>query len=562
MNAAAPAYVAPGVRTASALATPTFAVVAPPKRFDATSSDARWTVNSLLGRTGTAPKRSCVAHGGALHVIDDAGVLQVVERDGLILALASDFVTAAELLAAYDATATGNGDGVSDNDTRRRVNALRASLGDIHAKKGPFALALFDASLGRVLAARTANSVPISYGFTADSTLVACAGLSADNMFPEGSALELTHLPSGRFIFGHRYVKPIEFTQFWGTAAANRSAAPARKASDLTVKAAAALDTCIAVAADASAVEMSEAEVIDLDACKLARRWGNTGSVADGAGSWKRRGSKEFSDAKADVAPTFAPSAAFVSSTRATIRSAPATTLPLPTASKSAYVPPGMRAAPAAAAAEVDAAAAAEITAAAAAASGVASPRTAARNVAADAQVAAALASQEHIVTSLENALVSALELNLAKSASSTSNNKSAFTTAQKISTPASVADELASEWKSIRIPLSLRIPEEDLLSCSPHGAMSLEGGRRGGRGGASLDYGMRGPASTAAVSRLRSTTLDTASWEKALAVSRGTAGSVRRSMEACSRGSMELSSARGSLDVRGSMEVARTTGC
>lgn len=41
MNAAAPAYVAPGVRTASALATPTFAVVAPPKRFDATSSDAR-----------------------------------------------------------------------------------------------------------------------------------------------------------------------------------------------------------------------------------------------------------------------------------------------------------------------------------------------------------------------------------------------------------------------------------------------------------------------------------------------------------------------------------------
>ena len=37
-------------------------------------------------------------------------------------------------------------------------------------------------------------------------------------------------LPSGRFVFGHRYVKPIEFTKFWGTASANRSAAPARKA--------------------------------------------------------------------------------------------------------------------------------------------------------------------------------------------------------------------------------------------------------------------------------------------------------------------------------------------
>merc|ERR1719424_2566790 len=70
--------------------------------------------------------------------------------------------------------------------------------------------------MGRVLAARTKNSAPLSYGFTADGTLVACAGLTA--------------LPSGRFIFGHRYVKPIEFTQFWSTAQGNRAAAPARKA--------------------------------------------------------------------------------------------------------------------------------------------------------------------------------------------------------------------------------------------------------------------------------------------------------------------------------------------
>lgn len=109
------------------------------------------------------------------------------------------------------------------------MNALRKALGDLHADKGSFAVCAFDAKMGRVLAARSKNSAPLSYGFTADGTLVACAGLTARAMGLDG-LLDLTALPSGRFIFGHRYVKPIEFTQFWSTAQGNRAAAPARKA--------------------------------------------------------------------------------------------------------------------------------------------------------------------------------------------------------------------------------------------------------------------------------------------------------------------------------------------
>ena len=163
--------------------------------------------------------------GGALHVISDDGLQTRSTADGLILALASTTVSVDDVLASYNKAAQ-SGDA---NDTRSRVNALRKALGELHTENGSFAVIAFDAKMGRVLAARTKNSAPLSYGFTADGTLVACAGLTAQAMGLDAS-LDLTPLPSGRFIFGHRYVKPIEFTQFWSTAQGNRAAAPARKA--------------------------------------------------------------------------------------------------------------------------------------------------------------------------------------------------------------------------------------------------------------------------------------------------------------------------------------------
>ena len=135
------------------------------------------------------PQRTCSAQGGALPVVSDPlTTLQVVERDSLILACVSERVSADALLARYDATDQG--------DTRHRVNALRTTLGDLHETDGAFAVVLYDAAAGRVMAARTANSLPLAYGFTADGVLVACAGLTAERLMP-GAGMDLTPFPAG-----------------------------------------------------------------------------------------------------------------------------------------------------------------------------------------------------------------------------------------------------------------------------------------------------------------------------------------------------------------------------
>ena len=198
--------------------------------------------------------------------------------------------------------------------------------------------------MGRVLAARSKNSAPLSYGFTADGTLVACAGLTAQAMGLDG-LLDLTPLPSGRFIFGHRYVKPIEFTQFWSTAQGNRAAAPARKAR--------------------RSVEVAIPE------CGVpTQKWGTTGSEGDVNADWHEH-------------PTLHHT-------------------------KSAYVPPALRRAREAAAkaaaekAEKDVLHAEEKKEAR-----PISPRS--QKVEMDAQIAEAIASQDRLVADLESALVTAV---------------------------------------------------------------------------------------------------------------------------------------------------------
>ena len=337
----------------------------------------RWTANALFGRLG-APVQSATVTGGALHVNEANGVLVLTEGD-VILALSSSQLTASEVMSAYKSTA-------AHNDTRARVQALRSQLGSFGAV---FAFVLYDAAMGRVCAARTANSDPLSYGFAADGTLVAASGLTAADFFPEGgdAALELTSLPSGRFIFGHRYVKPIEFTQFWSTARTNRASVPARKAVETNEN-----ETCGISSSPAQQKYVNQS---------TPRRWGATGSFADNTSQW-RHGAGETT--KAPISSTFA-------STRTTSRFSDHKTMdvaPLPlSTSKSAYVPPAMRKAAAEAAAKAAAAAAAAEKAIAEEEEvRSVSPRTALRN--ADSQVAAAITLSENVASGLGSALASA----------------------------------------------------------------------------------------------------------------------------------------------------------
>ena len=282
--------------------------------------------------------------------------MRVIERDGLVAALVSSAVSEERFVAAYEAS-LGAENADDSNASRQRVNALKKALGDLHAECGAFAAVAFDVSAGRVLAARTANAAPLHYGFTQDGALVACGGLTARRLFPDAgdAALRLTPLPSGRFVFGHRFVKPIEFTRFWDTAAANRAAAPAREASSV-------LD----------AIERGANETVGAECAR--RRWSATGSAADGERRWT----------SVEQVPSVTPS---------TLHRAP---------SAGAYVPPSLRK-------KREAEAAAARVKAVEKMEAPVSPRSAARAVERDAQVATALAAQDAVVLSLGDALVAAV---------------------------------------------------------------------------------------------------------------------------------------------------------
>ena len=116
----------------------------------------------------------------------------------------------------------------SSNDPRARANALRAWLKRLHDEKHVFSLALFDDS-GRAFAAWTPHSAPLSFGHAADGSAVVIAAAPHKRTLVgagvAGGQINLTHLPAGRFVYGHGYLKPFEFTSLWSTAEGNRGGA-------------------------------------------------------------------------------------------------------------------------------------------------------------------------------------------------------------------------------------------------------------------------------------------------------------------------------------------------
>jgi hypothetical protein len=317
----------------------------------------------------------------------DTGIC-VIEQPGLIAVLVSGTVTGEMFKRAYAATLpelADTGVDAPEGESRRRVAALKKTLGDLHASGGAFSVVAFDAIAGRVLAARTANSARVDYGFTQDGSLVACSGFTSATLFPNAgdAALQLTPLPSGRFIFGHRFVKPIEFTNFWASASANRAAAPARGVGEVNDE-----------SLDCGAAECQR------------RRWGKTGSAGDASERWGT-----LPKVVTDIAAT-------TSTGRTTAQK-----FPLHAAGANAYVPPSVRKARA----EAEAAAAAtavatqkpkevatqkpeeEVTETQESSEPAPeSPRTALRKVESDAQIAKAFLATD-FVSSLGEALISAV---------------------------------------------------------------------------------------------------------------------------------------------------------
>jgi len=110
-----------------------------------------------------------------------------------------------------------------------RVEAIRAATAAM-AEASPtrgFAVCAYDGANARGFAVRHKRSMAVRYGHDARGALVLTLGGDfADD------ALGLEELKPGRFVYGHGYVKPMEYGSFWATARSTRAGSPASSATE------------------------------------------------------------------------------------------------------------------------------------------------------------------------------------------------------------------------------------------------------------------------------------------------------------------------------------------
>lgn len=211
---------------------------------------------------------ACDARGGLAARRPSS--VQLLTRDRVSIALYSSTLDAAAVVDGFVSRRDAHRD-----DPRARANALRVFLRDLKNQGHCFTLAAFDESR-RALAAWTPRSAPMSFGHARDGAVVLVASAPrARSLVGEHLAgdddVTLAHLPAGRFVYGHGYLRPFEFTELWSSARGNRAGTVAR------------------------------AQNVDpnLDKPKLSPedgkkwRWEKTGSRAEQADRWTKKVTKE-----------------------------------------------------------------------------------------------------------------------------------------------------------------------------------------------------------------------------------------------------------------------------
>lgn len=145
---------------------------------------------------------------------DDAEILVAAHGSWILAAHGCDPAIVAERLARVCASETSS----------RRMEAARATLKDLVGEFKNFAVIAFDGVTKRGLAARNGHAPTVLYGHDETGALALVLGKKSLPGF------DVAELKSGRFIFGHGYVKPMEFGSFWATARSSRAASPAKSA--------------------------------------------------------------------------------------------------------------------------------------------------------------------------------------------------------------------------------------------------------------------------------------------------------------------------------------------
>ena len=167
----------------------------------------------------------------------------------------------------------------SIHDPRARAAALKEMLSNFHAAEHTFSLAAFD-DTARAFVAWTPRSAPISFGHHADGSVVVVGSLPRSQTLvgrQMDGDVDLVHLPAGRFLYGHGYLKPYEFTSMWSTATGNRSGTRAQVATTSPEKRL----TGSPLVENLDKPKLSPTE-------SLKWRWAKTGSRAEVANSWRK----------------------------------------------------------------------------------------------------------------------------------------------------------------------------------------------------------------------------------------------------------------------------------
>lgn len=169
--------------------------------------------NGAAMSAGTTPRtKGKVNARDARRVVRCAAV-----GDWIVAASGTDARAVGTTLAEARASAEGGA---------ARVEAIRDALRRVTTKETttPFAVIAFDGATKRGFAVRHKDGLRTRYGHDERGALVLALG----DDFENGDALE--ELCAGRFIFGHGYVKPMEYGAFWKSAKSTRAGSPAKAA--------------------------------------------------------------------------------------------------------------------------------------------------------------------------------------------------------------------------------------------------------------------------------------------------------------------------------------------
>jgi len=224
--------------TTMPLATTSVVVYAPAKTISGTDDDddrddARWResvrqarrVHAASGATTTAD--GTTTRGAAMNCGTSSSASSSSSSGRIETRAIGEWLIAAHGIGAKEVVERVERACATATTSAGRVEAMRAATAAM-AEASPtrgFAVCAYDGANARGFAARHKRSMAVRYGYDARGALV----LTLGGDFAD-AALGLEELKPGRFVYGHGYVKPMEYGSFWASARSTFAGSPAKSA--------------------------------------------------------------------------------------------------------------------------------------------------------------------------------------------------------------------------------------------------------------------------------------------------------------------------------------------